>query len=253
MPENDYVDKLFRIAASHALDFRSSLGTRAQRPDKTYDDMRNAFDAPLPEEGSPGTDVINRLARIAEPGLGAMVGPRFFGWVIGASHPVGVAADWLTSAWGQNTGSHLATPSAAAVEETASRWLLELLDLPRGSSVGFVTGATVASFVALAAARRSVLENVGWDVEAHGLFGAPPIHVLIGDDAHTSIFSALKFLGLGFERVHRVAADKAGRIVPEAFEAALDEVDGPIIAIAQAGQINTGAFDPFAELAEMTP
>jgi len=251
MSENDDIERLFQTAASRALEFRSSLATRPQRPDKSYDDMRAAFDAPLPETGAPGPEVITQLADLAEPGLSVMAGPRFFGWVIGASHPVGVAADWLTGAWGQNTGSHLATPAAAAVEETAARWLLDLFDLPRESSVGFVTGASIASFVCLAAARHDVLNRLGWDVEGQGLFGAPPIHVLIGDDAHTSIFSALKFLGLGFERVHRVATDDAGRMRPGAFQATLDGLDGPMIAIAQAGQINTGAFDAFAELAAM--
>ncbi len=252
MVNDDNLDELFEAVATRAADYRRSLANRPQRPEKTYEDMRHAFDAPLPEDGLPSLEVIEQLADTAEPGLAVMAGPRFFGWVIGASHPVGVAADWLTSAWGQNTGSHLATPSAAAIEETTGRWLLDLLDLPQDCSVGFVTGATVANFVALAAARRSVLENTGWDVEAHGLFGAPPIHVLIGDDAHTSLFSALKFLGLGHDRVRRVATDAAGRIKPDAFEAALYDIDGPLIAIAQAGQINTGAFDPFAELAAMT-
>jgi glutamate/tyrosine decarboxylase-like PLP-dependent enzyme len=252
MPQPDDLEQLFQSVARRALAYRASLADRPQRPEKSYDEMRGAFDGPLPEHGAPGADVISHMAEIAEPGLGVLAGPRFFGWVIGASHPVGVAADWLTSAWGQNTGSHLATPAAAAVEETAARWLLELFDLPRGSSVGFVTGASIANFVGLAAARHKVLRRLGWDVERQGLFGAPPIHLVIGDDAHTSVFSAIKFLGLGFDRVHRVATDDAGRMEIDAFRATLDKFDGPIIAIAQAGQINTGAFDRFAELADMT-
>ena len=252
MPDNDQVEQVFQLAAARALDFRQSLSSRPQRPQMSYDDMRRAFEAPLPETGQPAVDVIEQLADIAEPGLSVMAGPRFFGWVIGASHPVGVAADWLTSAWGQNTGSHLATPSAAAVEETASRWLLELLDLPHECSVGFVTGASVANFVALAAARHRTLSRLGWDVEGQGLFGAPPVHVVLGDDAHTTVFSALKFLGFGFERVHRVDTDAAGRMIPAAFQTVLDNIDGPIIAIGQAGQINTGVFDPFGEIADMT-
>ncbi len=252
MPDNDDLEHVFRLAASRALDFRKSLSSRPQRPEMSYDDMRHAFEAPLPEAGQSAADVIEQLADIAEPGLGVMAGPRFFGWVIGASHPVGVAADWLTSAWGQNTGSHLATPSAAVVEETASRWLLELLDLPRECSVGFVTGASVANFVGLAAARHRTLSQLDWDVEGHGLFGAPTVNVVVGDDAHTTVFSALKYLGFGYERVHRVETDAAGRIVPSAFQAVLDNIDGPIIAIAQAGQISTGAFDPFDDLADRT-
>ena len=156
-----------------------------------------------------------------------MTGPRFFGWVIGASHPAGVAADWLTAAWGQNAGNHEASPAAAAAETVAAKWLLDLLDLPREASVGFVTGATVANFVCLAAARGAVLRRAGWDVEANGLFGAPPIHVLIGDDAHTSVFSALQFLGLGHDRVVRVATDAQGRMLPAAFARAIAGCEWP--------------------------
>ena len=129
---------------------------------------------------------------------------------------MGVAADWLTSAWGQNAGNHTAAPAASAAETIAARWLLDLLSLPRQASVGFVTGATVANFVCLAAARGEVLRRVGWDVEAKGLFGAPPIDVVIGEEAHATVFSALQFLGLGHERVIRVKADEAGRMDPSA-------------------------------------
>ena len=124
-------------------------------------DMQAAFDAPTPEHGASPIAVIEELATKADPGLHAMAGPRFFGWVIGASHPVGLAADWLTSAWGQNCGNHEATPAAAAAEDVAARWLLDILGLPRECSVGFVTGATVANFVCLAAARSEVLRQVG--------------------------------------------------------------------------------------------
>src|SRR4051812_37991525 len=170
------------------------------------------FEAPTPERGLAASAVIDDLVTTATPGLRSMTGPRFFGWVIGASHPVGVAADFLTSAWGQNAGNHFASPAAAAVETVAARWLLDLLDLPREASVGFVTGATAANYVGLAAARGAVLKRVGWDVNANGLFGAPPIHVVIGDDAHTTAFSALQFLGLGHDRVIRVATDDQGRM-----------------------------------------
>jgi glutamate/tyrosine decarboxylase-like PLP-dependent enzyme len=242
---------LWSRAAELATNFRTGLPDRPQRPLKTYHQMREAFAAPTPEHGAPAVGVIEDLARIAEPGLHAMAGSRFYGWVIGASHPAGVAADWLTSAWGQNCGNHHATPAAAAVEDVASRWLLDLLRLPADCSVGFVTGATIASFVGLAAARGEVLRRAGWDVEANGLFGAPPIRVLIGDDAHTSVFSALQFLGLGHDRVIRVATDHNGRILLPAFEKALAEGGGPVIAIAQAGQLNTGAIDPVAEMAPL--
>jgi glutamate/tyrosine decarboxylase-like PLP-dependent enzyme len=248
MTDTDMAEVLIR-AATHAIAFHRTLPERPRAPRAGYQAMRAAFAGPVPETGSPGPAVIDELVHLADPGLSAMAGARFFGWVNGASHPVGVAADWLTSAWGQNAGNFLAAPAAAAAEETAAGWLLELLDLPKECSVGFVTGATIANFVCLAAARGEVLARVGWDVEAKGLFGAPPIQVLIGEDAHATVSSALQFLGLGRDRVIRVPADDAGRMKAAAFAAALDSAgDGPVIAIAQAGQVNTGAFDPFPEI-----
>jgi glutamate/tyrosine decarboxylase-like PLP-dependent enzyme len=248
MMDEAALTELLQGAATHAIRYRAHVGEGPQRPQRDFMEMLATFDAPLPENGAEGPAIIDQLVQDAEPGLHAMAGPRFFGWVIGASHPVGVAADWLASAWGQNTGNHVATPAAAAVEAVAAGWLLDLLDLPRGASVGFVTGATIANFVGLAAARGEVLRRLGWDVEMQGLFGAPPITVMIGDDAHTTVFSALKFLGLGQDRVKRVATDALGRIDAAAFRRDLATVSGPLIVILQAGQINTGGFDPFAEI-----
>ncbi|AMJ61198.1 pyridoxal phosphate-dependent decarboxylase family protein [Bosea sp. PAMC 26642] len=239
---------LFQDVAGRATSFRRAIGGSPQRPLANYREMTAIFEGPTPEQGAEAEQVIDELARKAEPGLHATTGPRFFGWVIGASHPVGVAADWLTSAWGQNCGNHQAAPAAAAAEAAAAAWLLDILALPDDCSVGFVTGATVANFVCLGAARGEVLRRAGWDVEAAGLFGAPPIHVLIGDDAHTTVFSALQLLGLGHDRVIRVATDEAGRMKVEAFAEAMAGCDGPIIVLLQAGQINTGAFDPFPEI-----
>ena len=240
--------RVLEIAADAALNFRQNIGTLPQRPIKTYADMKTIFGGPVPENPEDGEAVIQELANKAVDGLQMATGPRFFGWVIGGSHIVGTAADWLTSAWGQNTGNHHAAPSAAAAETAAAGWLLELLDLPRESSVGFVTGGTVANFVCLAAARDEVLRKAGWNADADGLFGAPPITVLIGDDAHTTVFSALQFLGLGHDRVVRIPTDAQGRMLVQAFAKAIAKVDGPSIVIAQAGQINTGAFDNFAEI-----
>lgn len=240
------------LAARYAVAFRESIGERPQRPTAGYAEMLAAFDEPTPENGAPSEFVIEDLVSKAGPGLNAAVGPRFFGWVIGASHPVGVAADWLTSAWGQNCGNHHASPAAAAAEQIAARWLLDLLDLPRESSVGFVTGATMASFVCLAAARSEVLRRAGWDLEVDGMIGAPPIRVVVGDEAHATIFFALQMLGFGQGHIRRVATDDQGRMLPAAFVDALAESEAPTIAIAQAGQINTGAFDPFAEIAAAT-
>ncbi|SOC38816.1 glutamate/tyrosine decarboxylase-like PLP-dependent enzyme [Rhizobium subbaraonis] len=242
------IEALFRLAAQSAARFRNAVAERPHRPLRDYAGSVAAFDEALPEGPAEANALISDLAARADPGLHLMAGPRFFGWVIGGSHPVGVAADMLTSAWGQNAGNHTAAPSAAAVETVAARWLLQLLHLPGECSVGFVTGATVANFTCLAAARGAVLRRHGWDADARGLFGAPPITVLIGDDAHTTVFSALQFLGLGHDRVIRVATDGEGRIRADAFEEALSGVDGPAIAILQAGQINTGAFDDFHAL-----
>jgi glutamate/tyrosine decarboxylase-like PLP-dependent enzyme len=135
-------EAMLRQAAERAMEFRRALDGRPQKPAKSFTEMRASFIEPLPEEGSDGRLVIEELATLAEPGLAAMTGPRFFGWVMGASHPIGVAADWLASAWGQNCGGHTVTPAAAACEEAAANWLLDLLDLPRDASVGFATGAT---------------------------------------------------------------------------------------------------------------
>jgi glutamate/tyrosine decarboxylase-like PLP-dependent enzyme len=239
---------LFSKAAEHAADFRLSTGVRPHFPEQAYAEALATFSEPLPQGSTSAEAVLDDLVARAEPGLHLMTGPRFFGWVIGGSHPVGVAADMLVSAWGQNVGNHVATPAAAAAETIAAAWLLELLGLPAKSSVGFVTGATIANFTCLAAARGAVLRAVGWDPDVKGLFGAPPISVLIGDDAHTTVFSGLQFLGLGHDRVIRIATDDQGRMVNSAFEEALGGVDGPTIVILQAGQINTGAFDDFATL-----
>src|SRR5262249_38980729 len=160
--------------------------------------------------------------------------------------------DWLTSAWGQNAGNLVATPAAAAVEHVASKWLLELLGLPRSASVGFVTGATMANFVAMAAARGELLRRQGWDVEADGLFDAPPMPVLIGKDAHTTVFAALRYLGLGSRRVQMIDTDGCGRMRSSALERVLSESSGPPLVICQAGQINTGACDPFREICSIS-
>ncbi len=240
--------RIFELAADAATHFRLRAPSLPAHPLQSYEEAKSAFEGPLPEKGENAEAVIAELAAKAERGLMMATGPRFFGWVIGSSHPVGVAADWLTSAWGQNTGNHHAAPAAAAAETAAAQWLLELFNLPQESSVGFATGATVANFTCLAAARGEVLRAVGWDADAKGLFGASPITVLIGDDAHATVFSALQFLGLGHDRVVRVATNSQGTIEVSAFAGAIAAVNGPCIVILQAGQINTGGFDDFEKL-----
>jgi glutamate/tyrosine decarboxylase-like PLP-dependent enzyme len=238
-------DEVLRSAAEQAIAYRDGLLEGKPTKVASYSEMLATFDAPVPETGTAAGEIIDDLVRKATPGLRAMASPTFFGWVIGGSHPVGVAADWLTSAWGQNTGNHAATPAASAVEQVAANWLVELLNLPKGSSVGFVTGATMANFVGLSAARGELLRRAGWDAEAQGLFGAPELPVLIGADAHETVFCALRYLGLGTERAIRIATDDVGRMDPAALEEKLTALGKPAIVIAQAGQLNTAACDDF--------
>jgi glutamate/tyrosine decarboxylase-like PLP-dependent enzyme len=239
---------LFERALEHASDFRDRIADRPPRPMIAPEELQSRFDGPTPEFGEDALAVIDALNDAAEPGLTGSAGPRFFGWVIGSSHPVGVAADMLTSAWGQNAGAYACSPAAAMAEKVAARWLLDILRLPQECSVGFVTGATMASFVCLAAARSAVLARVGWDVEAEGLTGAPRVRVFLGQDAHATIPAALRYLGFG-ERVMRVPTDADGRMDAASVAAALGGGEGPAIVIAQAGQINTGAFDPAPAIA----
>ena len=236
-------------AAEAAVAYRRGIAAAEMTPVANYAAMLAAFNAPVPEVPGEADAIIAELIERATPGIRATTGARFFGWVIGNSHPTGVAADWLTAAWGQNVGNFISAPAASAVEKVAADWLLDLLGLPRESSMGFVTGATVANFVCLAAARSEVLRRAGWDVEAEGMFGAPPVEVVIGADAHATVYSGLKYLGLGAKRVKIVESDSSGRMLAGDFERVVKGCTGPVIAIAQAGQINTGACDPFAEMA----
>ena len=237
------------LAARTAIACRRDIAAAERTPVADYATIHRAFAAPVPEQGGDPAAIIAELATHATPGIRAQTGPRFFGWVIGHSHPTGVAADWLASAWGQNAANVSAAPAASAVEAVAAGWLLDLLDLPRESSVGFSTGATVANTICLGAARSELLRRQGWDVEADGLFGAPELPVLIGADAHATVFVALKLLGLGARRVVTVASDETGRMLPEALAEAVAACTRPPLVIAQAGQINTGACDPFDAIA----
>lgn len=240
---------LFDRLARYGAQRRAGDGARRHAPETTYAEQVERFTLDLSREGVAADEVIRELIEIAEPGLAAMTGPRFFGWVIGGSDTTGVAADWLTSIWGQNTANHLATPSASAAEEASGAALLDLLELPREASVGFATGATMASFTCLAAARAEVLRRAGWDIEEQGIFGAPPVTVVLGEEAHSTIFAGLKYLGFGARNIVKVAADRDGAMIAGAFTEALETIAGPVIAIAQAGHINSGAFDPFPAIA----
>jgi glutamate/tyrosine decarboxylase-like PLP-dependent enzyme len=229
--------------------FLDALPARRVGPTGTRDTLRAALGGSLPNEGADPVTVMERLARDVDPGLVASAGPRYFGFVIGGSVPAALAADWLTSAWDQNAGLFVSSPAGSVVEEIAASWVLELLGLPERASVGFVTGATMANFTALAAARHEVLRRAGWDVEEHGLIGAPPVHVIVGDEAHVTVFAALRMLGLGAGRVHRMPTDAQGRMQADGLHRTLPTLSGPVIVCAQAGNVNTGAFDPVDAIA----
>jgi glutamate/tyrosine decarboxylase-like PLP-dependent enzyme len=235
---------LLEDSLRRAVAYLDSLAERPVRPSCAAVDALAALDEPLPESPAEAKDVLERLDTLVSPATMAMAGPRFFGFVIGGSLPVALAANWLASAWDQNTGYYASTPGVSYLEEVARRWLLELLDLPRDSAAGFVTGATVANFTALAAARNAVLTRVGWAVEADGLVGAPPIRVIVGEECHPTLSKSLGMLGLGRARVTRVPVDDQGRM--RATE--LPAISGPTILCLQAGNVNTGAFDPFTEI-----
>jgi glutamate/tyrosine decarboxylase-like PLP-dependent enzyme len=206
---------------------------------------RGLQDEPLPPE-----DVIREMAAAVEPGLVASAGPRYFGFVIGGAAPASVGADWLAAVWDQNAVLHATSPAAAAVEQLAGEWILELLGLPPDAGFGLPSGAGLATTVGLATARHVLLEREGWDVEAHGLYGAPGISVVVGAEAHATVASALQYLGLGRERVIRVPTDAQGRMRADAFAELLAPVRGPVIVCAQAGNVDTGSFDPLERMAD---
>ncbi len=241
---SDYAAPLHR-ALDHAQAWLESIPTRRVPPQATADELRAVLAGPLPQDGAAAVDVVDRLARTIEPGLMAMPSGRFFGWVIGGSLPAALAADWLTSAWDQNAGMRYATPGSVAVEETAARWILELLGLPESADVGFVTGGTMANFTGLAAGRQHVLSRAGWDLDERGLAGGPRVRVYVGAERHGTVDLALRYLGLGAPYV--VAADPQGAIRPEALADALGAAEGPAIVCLQAGNLHSGAFDPFEE------
>lgn len=249
MSETDLSSLLAHIA-DYAVARRAGDAERRHAPSATYPEQAARFRIDLSRQAAAPEAVIRELIALAEPGLAAVTAPRFFGWVMGASNMTGVAADWLTSVWGQNAGNHLATPSAAAAEEASGAALVELMQLPREASVGFATGATMASYTCLAAARAEVLRRVGWDIEAEGMAGSPPITVILGEEAHSTIFAGLKYLGFGERNLVKVAADRNGAIIAGAFAEAMARASGPVIAIAQAGHINSGSFDPFVQIAK---
>ncbi|NUT71743.1 pyridoxal-dependent decarboxylase [Pseudarthrobacter sp. C4D7] len=232
-------------AAQHARDWLASLHDRPVGPRLHAADLAGVFGGPLPEAGAPAVEVINFLAEQAEPGLMAMPSGRFFGWVIGGTLPAALASDWLVSAWDQNAGLRYATPATAAIEEAAGQWVVELLGLPPAADVGFVTGATMANFTGMAAGRWRLLADAGWDLDRDGLSGAPKVRCFVGRERHDTVDLGLRYLGLG--KPWEVDADAQGRLVPAALDAALAAGSGPALVCLQAGNLHSGAFDPFAQ------
>ena len=239
----DARDAALDRAVAHATSWLRSQDDRPVPPAVDADEVARRL-GDLPDGPTPPAEVVDLLAEACEPGLVAIPSGRFFGMVIGGSLPAALGADWLTSAWDQNVGLRALTPAGAAVEEVAGRWLLDLLGLPSGSAVGFVTGATMANFTGLAAGRDTVLLRSGYDVRA-GLAGGPPLRVLVGAERHASVDLPLRFLGLGDPVV--VPADERGRIRPDALAEALASGSGPTIVSLQAGNIHSGEMDPFAD------
>jgi glutamate/tyrosine decarboxylase-like PLP-dependent enzyme len=235
---------ILQFASERAVRYLEEIQERRVGPSAEAVGALTAFDEPFPEGPAAPRDVVAMLDKLGSPATMGIAGPRFFGWVIGGSLPAALAANWLASAWDQNTGLFIATPVAAMLEEVSLRWLLDALGLPAGCGGAFVTGATVANFTALAAARHAVLARLGWDVESRGLFGAPEIQVVVGEEAHPSLIKSLGMLGMGRDRVVRVPADSQGRMRADR----LPHLDSTSIVCLQAGNVNTGAFDPAAEI-----
>jgi len=235
--------KLLIAAAERAMRYLESLDERGVAPDPTVVARLSELDIPLPAHPSPANETVALLDSYSAATM-AMAGPRFFGFVTGGALPATLAANWLASAWDQNSAVAVATPLTAKLEDVSLRWLRDMLGLPPETGVGFVTGATMANFTCLAAARHTVLSQAGWDVEADGMFGAPPVTVVVGEEAHPTLFKSLGLAGFGRNRVVRVPVDKQGRMRADVFP----DLSGPTIVCLQAGNVNTGAFDPAPEL-----
>ncbi|HEV7475206.1 MAG TPA: pyridoxal-dependent decarboxylase [Pyrinomonadaceae bacterium] len=238
--------KLLENTAERAISYLEALDDRSVNPTPEAVAKLAGLDESLAETGTAAEAVIQILDEICSPATAAMSGRRYFGFVIGGALPVTLAANWLAGAWDQNSGLFPTTPATAQLEQVALNWLLDLFKLPSASGGAFVTGGTMANFSALAAARHAVLKRAGWNVEADGLFDAPPITVVVGEEAHPTLFKSLGLLGLGRNRVVKVPVDGQGRMQASA----LPNLSGPTIICTQAGNVNTGAFDPFSEICE---
>lgn len=238
----------FKAVFEQSISYREDLSERAIEPQINAAEAVTRFGGDLNEVGEAADDVIKDIISKGKDGLMQMISPRFFGYVIGASHPVGTAADMLSSGWAQVSGYAELTPTVSIMENKVCEWVIDLLGLPEESGAGIVTGATQGNTVAVMAARNALLKRHNWDVEKQGLYDAPRIHVVIGTEAHSATAAALRYAGLGSERVHKVKTDEQGCIQTEHFRQVIQNLDGPILVILQAGHINSGGFDPFSEI-----
>jgi glutamate/tyrosine decarboxylase-like PLP-dependent enzyme len=244
--------ELAQRAAAHACKYLDTIGERPVRATIDANELRRVLGGELPARGDDAVEVIDRLADAARGGTVASQGPRYFGFVTGGSLPVAMVADWLVSAWDQNAQMFVMSPLAAVVEHIVADWLKQLFRLPQAWSVGFVTGAQMATFTSLVTARHHLLHEIGWDVERHGLFGAPPVTVIVSDESHRTVFTALRMVGFGADRVVRVATDEQGRMRVDRLGEILAACAGPAIVCAQIGNVNTGAADPIREIVPLT-
>jgi glutamate/tyrosine decarboxylase-like PLP-dependent enzyme len=243
--------ELLRRTAEIAADFVDSLDERPVFPTTSVEELTAALGGPLQEQPLDPLEVVERFAREADPGIVATAGGRYFGYVIGSALPASIAADWLTTTWDQCAGLGALSLSGAVVEEIVGEWLKDLLALPADASFAITTGCQMAHVTALAAARQDVLEAAGWDVRERGLAGAPPITVVVGALVHVTVGRALRLLGVGNDQVVVVGADEHGRMGPDDLRTALARIDGPAIVCAQAGEVNTGSFDPLPEIVDI--
>ncbi len=248
MVKNVERTSLLEGAARRSIRYLDSLESRHVAPaPEAVSRLDAMLGGPLPAGPTSAEEVLRLLDETCSPATMAMAGPRFFGFVIGGSLPASLAANWLAGAWDQNSALYNVTPATAVLEHVALSWLVDLFGLPAGTGGAFVTGATMANFSALVAARHAVLARTGWNVEADGLFGAPPVTVVVGDEAHSTLFKALGLAGFGRSRLVKAPVDSQGRIRVDSFPS----ITGPAIVCLQAGNVNSGSFDPFAELIEI--
>jgi glutamate/tyrosine decarboxylase-like PLP-dependent enzyme len=238
--------ELWRAAAEMAIEYATSVDERRVVPDAAAVEALAAFAGPLPDRGTTSLDTVRLLHGAGSPATVASTGPHYFGFVIGATYPVALASSWLAASWDQNAALPAMSPVANKLHDVVADWLVDLLRLPPSTGVAFVTGATVANATGLAAGRDALLAQLGWDAQANGLFSAPEFPVVIGERAHSTLAKSLGLVGIGRQRVHVVEADAQGRLRPDR----LPDVEGPVLVCAQAGEVNSGAFDPFDEIAD---